>query len=261
MATKKIEIHTWVFARGNDERYVKMTQVFQHSCHRHGFPCVVHEMDTPSLNGREAAVSANHYKLLEWRDMVKNLPDGEVALISDSDMLMINPIPDNYFRNLRNVGLTNRQNSRLPFNAGVVAVKGGEASVDFFEQWVKFDTLLYKNPDLHRPYRAKYAGMNQASLGFLLEEQGKDHLDFYPCSELNACQPWKDDLTNTYMVHIKSALRKAVFGGHTIDPDIVKLRRMWREEAKRAGIGALPSIEKTSKSLAGRYRKSRRRSF
>lgn len=252
-------VHTWVFARGDDERYVQMTRVFQHSCHKHGVGCHVHTMPAPEIGNKAHWMSSNHHKLIEWKDMVDHLPDGRMAIISDSDMMLLQPFPTDYFVSVRHVALTRRENHRLPFNAGVVVVRGGEVARNIFAEWVARDTAMYKNPELHKPYRNKYAGMNQASLGLLLEDIGQDKFDFFPCRELNCCQPWPRDLSSTYFVHVKSELRKAVFGAHTRDERVMKLRKIWRELAEEIGIKPVQTADGEPRTLAERYRRKRRR--
>lgn len=108
-----------------------------------------------------------------------------------------------------------RKAKQLPFNGGTVLVKVSDASRAFFAQWTQTNRELYADVNRHAPYRAKYGGMNQASLGCMLDEclvPDGCHLEPLPCQRWNACDMhnWRS-WRSAAIVHVKGALRTTVF--------------------------------------------------
>ncbi len=228
-------VHTWVFDRNRDHRYSQLTTVFARSCADQGLPCTVHTMPVPELQGRPHWASSNHYKLKEWTDWLWTQPDGQLVLISDSDMFCVRSPDPRLLDPVGCIGLT-RRSTKLPFNAGMIVVRTGPRALDFFDRWRAIDTRFFNDPAEHGPWRKKYAGINQASLGALLEgSPGQaEKVHWLRCEDLNLCSPW-GGWADASFVHVKSGLRKAVFGGHP-PPGTGQFLELWHQTALSAGI-------------------------
>ncbi len=70
---------------------------------------------------------------------------------------------------------------------------------------------MYEDQVFHQIWRDKYAGMNQASLGWMLENTvGIADIISLPCRKWNICQEdWTKIDGESACVHIKSKLRRA----------------------------------------------------
>jgi hypothetical protein len=248
-------VHTWVFDRDQDHRYSQLTTVYARSCADQGVPCTVHTMPVPELQGRPHWASSNHYKLKEWTDWLWQQPDGQLVLISDSDMFCVRAPERELLDPVGCVGLT-RRSEKLPFNAGMIVVRTGAQARDFFDRWRGLDTRFFLNPAEHSPWRRKYAGINQASLGALLESSPEQaaKVHWLRCEDLNLCLPWAN-WSRARFVHVKSGLRKAVFGGPP-PPGTVGFLERWQATAVTAGItnvqGPVPRTEYRAPKT-GRY--------
>lgn len=241
-----MHVHTWVFDRDKDIRYSRMTRVFQRSLENQCIPCTVHTMPAPPPTGRPHWMDSNHEKLLLWSQTVQELADGELALISDSDMLCVSRPSKKLLDTVRFVGLTKRDKF-LPINGGMLVVRGSEEARRFFRAWVEADTRLYSSPNEHQRWRRVYAGMNQASLGCVLETKPElaALIDYIPCTRMNLCKPWVPGWESAHFIHVKSELRKAVFDPRVLrlNPNLAPIVDMWKALEEETGYVPPPSAE------------------
>ena len=191
----------------------------------------VEKIDPPSSSFVSALDNPSHVwntaKLLWWRDRIFEAPDGARVLLIDGDTAIVrtlDPVWDLDF----DLAYTVRPPGGYPFNGGVVFVRASPKTRAFFDAWYQVNLYLLGDADAHAPLRAKYAGMNQSSFGFILE--GDAHgLDLVklPCEEWNACAPHLYDVKVSRVIHIKSALRRAVFGVIPPRPNYLPMMRLW----------------------------------
>jgi hypothetical protein len=171
----------------------------------------------PSPRG-EHSHSTNTAKLAWWSEAIAKADDGDEVMLSDADAFIVRPL-DPAWGHEFDVAYTVKS-SKYPFNGGVVFVRISPRTKAFIQRWhVENDRMFDGDArKQHARYHLKYAGMNQASFGALLEnnvpaEMGVNLLGL-PCSEYN-CEDtyWKTFRTGKpRLVHVKSDLRKAVFG-------------------------------------------------
>lgn len=165
-------------------------------------------------SGRPMFCHHNHTKLEIWADFMQMASDN--VIFSDLDMLALrDPVEiwDNNFdicyteRTIKNTGRI------IPLNGGIIFAKPTTAAREFFKLWAEVDRMMYYDPKLHDQYYRKYAGMNQASLGYLIENP-----DLYSAKLLavktrkyNAVDcDWQHINNETVFVHIKSLLRQNI---------------------------------------------------
>jgi hypothetical protein len=96
------------------------------------------------------------------------------------------------------------------------------------QRWRDVNDRMCRLGQGHAEYHRKYAGMNQASFGELLETGGFDGLSVLelPCAEWNCCE-WLQFSDQTRVVHVKSRLRRAVFLGGDIPMNLVPIADLW----------------------------------
>jgi hypothetical protein len=166
--------------------------------------------------GNKSAYIYNSHKLRDWLEVTESCADGDRLLLIDADTMVLrslDPVWDSEF----DVAYTiKRDVTRLPINAGVVFLRVNARSRAFMRAWLDWNMRLLGSAALHTKYWAKYAGMNQAALGALLEDGGGPRmakLHELHCSEWN-CESatWKtfDPANPPRIAHVKGNLRKGL---------------------------------------------------
>jgi hypothetical protein len=217
-------------------QYERMARVLEMTARRWcpGWDVSVQRVPPPVTRG-SSADAANHYKLQAWAAAVERLPDGELLLLVDADTFITGSL-DGVWDQAFDVAYTARpEGSRYPFNAGVIAVRGGAAARTFLAAWVAQDGAFLRDSAARRPWRQQYGGQNQASLGALLYGGAVTDASVkaLPCARWN-CEDttWALFSEDTRIVHVKGALRSAAFGGHTpVGKDWLPVRHLahlWR---------------------------------
>lgn len=198
-----------------NRNYDILLDVFKYSAEKH-MPAVKFETITPALPQPDGDkiyfMTKNTVKLGYWIDEV--LRSDEDTIIMDCDMLLLKDI-SLAFNFEFDIAITRRDSFRVPYNGGMIFVRPNERSAEFLRTWKEINQKMYEDEAFHRPWRRKYAGMNQASLGWVVENAGDNlHLISLPCRTWNICQEdWAKIDEKSKCVHIKSKLRKSIFVG------------------------------------------------
>lgn len=185
-------------------------------------PLHIYQITAPQESRKYYGFSANHAKLKEW---VKRL-NGDTILI-DADMLCLQDISDG-FKKINHIGITERD-GKIPYNGGVVFVKDTPEAKEFMSKWLEIDDRMLTDSEFHKPYHEKYAGQNQASLGWMLENGYEDMVAVLP-KTYNLCEPWSDR-QDAKMIHMKGALRRNVFRNHP-RKELEPIVELWKEYAQ-----------------------------
>jgi hypothetical protein len=166
----------------------------------------------------------NTQKMAAWAAAVEQAADGDRLLLIDADCFIANPLTPVWDEPF-DMAYTVKPESRFPFNSGVVFLRVGERVREFVRNWWNENLRLLENAEDHRRWNHDYGGINQAALGSILHsEDGLRGMDVrqLPCRVWN-CEDsaWREfDPASTRIVHVKSALRRAIF------PETV--RRTWQ---------------------------------
>lgn len=216
-------IESCYFALRQDVRYPRMAKVLEHTARVNAprFEARVREIAAPtSATGAFRAgrngLATNTDKLEEWNRVVQASTDGDHLVLLDADMMVMSDLAP-AFDEPFDVAYTTKPEPghKLPFNGGTVLMRVGPAARAFMAKWTALNAELYCDVERHRPYRAKYGGMNQASLGMMLDEAlvpDGCHLAEVPCRRWNSCDEayWRN-WREAAVVHVKSKLRNTVF--------------------------------------------------
>lgn len=238
-----------VYFGGPATQYPRLAAVLRLTAQRHApdWDIDVERIEPPSFRAASGNESdaANHWKLQHWTRAVMQSPDGARLLLVDADTFVTGAL-DALWDHAFDVAYTARpEGARYPLNAGVVAVRVSDDSRAFVAEWLAHDALFLKDREAHRAWRKKYGGMNQASLGAVLESGVAARLGLdvaaLPCAIWNAEDTaWETVGPETRIVHVKSALRMMVFGMLS-QARLRPLARMWKDldaEAQAAGAAA-----------------------
>lgn len=200
--------------------YERLLEVFKRSWQKNSsITLEVHRINPPEAGKRHNSFYYNHKKLQVWKD---NFSEDTVFL--DCDMLLLRDISGG-FDLIDNIGVAHRSN--LPLNGGVIFAKHNANTVQFFEDWYSKDAKMLSNPEIHMPYHRKYAGLNQSSLGYLIENGHKDLITRLP-EAYNLCESW-EDWQNAKLIHLKGSLRRTCLMDRVSPPDPQgKIRDIWK---------------------------------
>lgn len=232
---------------GAGDQYGRLARVLEYTAGVHcpAWRIVVERLPKPAAYTSALGVHShvtNTQKLEWWNEIVARAEDGDRVLLIDADMMIVRPLED-VWRIPFDVAYTMRESGRLPLNGGVVFVRVSPATRRFVDRWTTTNRRFLADAAAHRPWRTKYAGINQASFGFMLERE-RDHgcaLERLTCLEWN-CEntTWAHfDPNVTRIVHLKSGLRRALFGAPREQREHERLIRIWNGlEAEAAAAAA-----------------------
>ncbi len=223
-----------VWFRGQSDQYPRLARVLEHTARRQcpWWFVRVREVDRCELRGRSGTAAAdNSWKLEHWVRAVTAAPDGARVLLVDVDTFVTRNLDALWDVDFDVAYTVRAADCRLPLNGGVLAVRVGDLTRKFMEGWLAKDRQFLEDPDERQPWRKQYGGHNQASFGYMITSHFPEVLTLasLPCLEWN-CEDstWADfDPDVTRIVHVKSALRMAVF--NISSPLKVRaLARLWR---------------------------------
>lgn len=178
----------------------------------------------------------NTQKMYEWDQVVRRAPDGAEILLIDADTFITQSL-DGVWQKEFDLAYTTKPGERFPLNSGVVFVRVTPELRRFFRAWWKKNLNLLRRPREHHRWRKRYGGINQASFGAMLNKgTGKLNIIELSCREWNCEETnWRKFDQKTRIVHVKSGLRRAIFGAE--EPKklgIPELASLWRRLERRS---------------------------
>lgn len=194
----------------------------------------------PQVPGRGQGETANTRKLEYWAASVDQSQDGDEVLLIDADTAIVRPLDDLWERPF-DVAYTTKPGAALPFNAGVVFLRVNPKTRAFMARWLAENRRLYESKSAHLPLKQKYAGMNQAALGSLIQQglfPGDLNVLELPCREWN-CEDssWaRFDPAVTRILHVKSTLRSHCTGSYLCPPELKAARDWWLAQERAARL-------------------------
>lgn len=204
---------------GENPRYLRMARVLDYTAALHcaGWDRQVRRIEPPPITDAHMAAAASHVyntqKMESWYQAVMAAADGDRLALLDADMMIVRPLDDVWDLPFDYAYTT--KDSRFPFNSGVMFLRVSPKVRAFVQAWRDENRRMLREYDFHMPWRKKYGGINQASLGYALDSGLAADLTIarLPCPEWN-CEDtsWRTfDPAVTRIVHIKSQLRLAIF--------------------------------------------------
>jgi hypothetical protein len=170
---------------------------------------------SPNYNAKKlyrSKINSNSQKLNIFNDIVQNAT--EDIILMDCDMILQNDISE-VFDLVNDLGYTVADYPRnVPFNGGVLVVKNTEKAKSDFKLLTEINNLMINDSEFHEKYRSRFAGINQAAMGFLISN-GDVTWSKLPMSIYNMAENWHNIKASA--IHYKGRLQKAVFS-NTIKP-------------------------------------------
>lgn len=217
--TERPRLISCYFTEG--ERWPRLAGVLEHTAHQHcqGWDIRVSRLQMPTQPAIADCYAANSHKLAHWCQEVDAAPDGTPMLLIDADTAILRPLDDIWDQPFDMAYTVRPPRSRYPFNAGVVFVRASLRSRAFLAYWLDVNQRFLGNQRDHETWKRRYGGINQAALGHVLDlcpnVFGSVQLLTLPCATWN-CEDdsWATfDPQATRILHVKSDLRRLVFGG------------------------------------------------
>lgn len=219
-------------------KYERMAKVFEATARAHcsNWDVNLRRIEEQQIEAHRAANKghvANTQKLEDWNAIVQDAPAGSRILLIDTDTFFVNPIDDIWDQDF-DIAYTVKR-SQFPFNLGVIFLRATDASKAFFAAWTQNNRVMLQKKVIHRQYRDRFGGINQASFGRTIETQAVRGVNLLgiPCATWN-CEDsaWNSfDPGKTRIVHVKSALRRALFDNDRdamAKPGVPRLVEMWK---------------------------------
>jgi hypothetical protein len=235
------------FGARSGGQWPRLARVLEYSARRH---CPDWQVDIHQITPRPLAVpsfssayAANTQKLDEWTRIVAAAQDGDRLALLDADTMILHALDSVWDLNF-DLAYTRRPAScRLPINAGVIFLRVTARVRSFVERWRDENRLMLRDRQRHETWRKRYGGINQAALGAILEAGAGAQLAVVPleCLEWNcedASWPLYDPAV-TRIVHLKSALRQALFSRAHVSASVRPLAHIWQDLERAAGAGAV----------------------
>lgn len=219
---------------GRDE-FKRLMDVFRSSIERNMPEAKLVELTVPKVpdkeHGKSYKMTSNTEKLDVWCDFMETCEDN--VIFADCDMLMLRDA-SHAFDVPFDVAYTRRTVvTNIPVNAGIIMARPTEKARGFFRKWRDVNRAMYEeNGKWCKEWQAKYPGMNQAALGYMLDTGDYDaDLHVYLTRQWNAVEcDWMHIDSDTVFVHIKSALRCVLQHKKPYKP-IYRPMELWYEEA------------------------------
>jgi hypothetical protein len=218
-----------------------MARVLDYSARKHcpGWGVTIATILPPPDSTLDPSYTSNSAKLEAWASAVMDAEDGEGLCLMDADCMVLRDLTPIWSHGF-DFAYTLRSPGRLPLNAGVVFVRKSERIERFFLAWRDTNRKMLADRRYHAEWRPKFGGINQAALGAVLasglaSKIGVELLTV-PCREWN-CEDssWQEfNPDETRVVHLKSGLRRSVFGIGSTSRQHGVLRRIWKALEREA---------------------------
>jgi hypothetical protein len=188
------------------------------------------ELQEPEPIARVRSFVTNTLKLSEWVKELELCSIGDHVVFLDCDMLVVGELEDD-FNSEFDVAYTKRSRSSLPLNGGAIYCQVNERSLAFFRRFLEINNRMYNNKEFHQEWRNKYAGMNQAAFGYMLEKENHlANIVALPCHTWNVCQEDMHDYNpDARVIHIKGRVRRSIFSDTKHDLGVIRpIVEMWK---------------------------------
>ena len=233
-----MQIVTVQFNYPKRSNYKLLLDVFRYSCLKY-MPRVKFNqicIKAPVNNtGRALNFNYNSVKLKHWLDFLKSTKD--TVILADCDMIALRSAT-HAFKYDFDIAYTERTRiKRIPNNGGIIFVRPNRRSINFFTEMLRVNNKMLHDKKFHEIWRHRYAGMNQAAFGYMLQRYtGQIKLHKYKTIEFNAVDcDWPHINNKTVFVHCKSKLRKKILGEQRGRQEYNGVAGIWHKLYKEMG--------------------------
>jgi len=223
------------------DRYARLVRVLAATAARH---CPAWDVRITVL----PTVTAEASKLRHWLAAVEDAPDGTPMLLMDADSVILHPL-DTVWDTPFDVAWTARNPAWSPWpnNGGVVFVRASDGVRAFLRDWrAALLPLLQTTGAVRKDWLARFGAVEQAALAQTVAATTLQTVAL-PCLEWN-CEDssWAHfDPQRTRIVHVKGALRGALFGKRPSPrraPQVAPIVRLWLDLERSLAVDPAPRV-------------------
>lgn len=225
------------FVPPGDATFVRMARVLEATLATQcpAWPRRIEALSTPTRKSAIGAPlhAANVHKVAWWSARVHDAADGQELVLLDADVAVVRPL-DDLWEGVFDLAYTTKRRP-FPFNLGVLFVRVSDRTRAFFRTWLEENLQLLTHQSREATaWRRQFGGINQASFGRLLARGALADLALHtvPCREWN-CEDsaWSTfDPAVTRILHVKGALRRAVFRRDGMNPDLARAAAWYQQQ-------------------------------
>lgn len=231
-----MQIVTVCFDYEERPEFGKLLDVFRHSVHRLMPTAEFIELrpTPPPIEGhRVPGFLDNTFKLAQWVEFMDKTKDN--VIFSDCDMLALQDASRAFDQDFDIAYTGCPDGYKVPLNGGIVMAKPTAAARAFLHEMKRVNDMMFDYPAFHEQWRAKYAGMNQAAFGCLLETRPElAKLHRFDTREWNAIDCDLRLMDNrTVFLHMRQTLRNNVLAGGTPAGIGKRAMELWYMERDR----------------------------
>jgi hypothetical protein len=224
------------FTPPDNVQWPRLARVLLHTARRHcpGWDVRIRPMAPARLRAYPRASLAfidNVRKVIDWTETIAAASIGDRILLIDTDTFLVRPLDPVWDFDFDLAYTARLPTIAMPLNAGVIVVRVSAVTQAFMRAWRDENIRMLADPAYHETWMRRFGGINQAALGSLFRQAHGVRLLALPCAEWN-CEDtsWDHfDPAHTRIVHVKSALRLAVFNLVGASPVTRPLVKVWRQ--------------------------------
>lgn len=211
--------------------YERLIRVFLYSLHKNmpNAEPEVYLLPFPAPEDRR--FQAQILKQRYWTELA--LQQTEDYIILDLDMIIMGDLSEAFNYDF-DIAYTNRKLHRKPLNGGMIFCRQSQKTKDFWNEWLRNCEGAYIDKKTQNRNNLECKGFAQSALWYTINNCSFPiNIKALPCLEYNACdEEWFNiDYSKIKAIHIKSRMRKALFGPKQApDPKVFDLWRKLEEE-------------------------------
>lgn len=189
-----MRIESVLFAGKRHVLYERMARVLAKSALAHNQPLTIHRIEDEDLEITKLAGGPhrlrnyvdNTRKTKHHAQLVEEAADGELLCFIDADAMILGDLREAEMFGDYDLAIT-RNPVDIPFriNTGVYFVRVSDKMRDWHRQWYSKCYEMLGNEELHLEYRGTFGGINQSSLGWMLQHVGGIKVIELECQEWN----------------------------------------------------------------------------
>lgn len=231
-------LHTLLLNNQRDS-YIRLARVMEKSLNKYspGIELQIHRgiIDSKIRNmgrGRDQTILHNTLKSVHFTEIIQQCKIGELVGMIDCDTMILNPL-DDIVKEDFDLAITHRPDgSKMKFNTGVVFCRVSKKIKKLYENWGIVALEMLEDKSFFDDWKDGYGGINQTSLGYLLENGYADKLNVVKLD----CAIWNCENTTwhrfnpqkTKVVHLLGMLRDAcLYDKITGYPGMREISAIW----------------------------------
>lgn len=168
-------------------------------------------------------------------EIVHAADDGECLCLIDADTMILRDLSPVWLQPFDLAYTVKPPEAEYCVNSGVVFVRVSPITKAFYAAWYETVLRMLTDEPLHRQWKKRWGGINQAALGWMLSNSCGLRTAELPCEVWNCCKEgWGDAIGRARVVHLLEPLKKACVKNAGTNGAIGELAKLWQEHERAA---------------------------